>query len=351
MNAGPRVGADLVVRSAARGTEHVERVALVKREDVRVGIAEMLREQERQQRRFAAAGRSDDQRMADVADVEVQTKRRCARGRRVRERRAVRRIERARLLRESRPDGRERQQIGEVERVQQRSADIRNAVAGQRPQERLDGVDVFDARTETGVMDRLEHVARRGIDELGVLIHQHDDARVVAELHRTARRIGQRGNGIGRHRVGVGIDVRRRGAGLLAHEVAQALALLPPARAVAVDPLLRGRRVKQNEAGRPPVAERQAVEEVEDARIALRRKAGDRDRANVAAADARAQAPEEVLRAKDRVEVHRNRRQVDRMVLAGETDHQVAEQLVVDVPAPEGILDPAAAQAHEPQRR
>ena len=39
------------------------------------------------------------------------------------------------------------------------------------------------------------------------------------------------------------------------------------------------------------------------------------------------------------------------MVFAGETDHQVAEQLVLDVPAPEGILDPAAAQAHQPQRR
>ena len=121
----PGIGADLVVRATARGAEHVERVAFVEREDVRAGIAELLREQECKQRRFAAAGRSDDQRMADVADVQVQTKRRCAGRRRVGKRRAVRRIERTRLLRESRPDGRERQQIGEIERVQQRPADVR----------------------------------------------------------------------------------------------------------------------------------------------------------------------------------------------------------------------------------
>ena len=138
---------------------------------------------------------------------------------------------------------------------------------------------------------------------------------------------------------------------MLAQEVAQALALLPPARAVAVDSLLRRRRIEQNEARRPPVAQRQAVEKVENAGIALRRKAGDRDRANVTAANARTQAPEEVLRAEHRVEVHRDRRQVDRMIVAGQTGHQVAQQLVLDVAATEGILDATTAQAHQPQRR
>ena len=200
-------------------------------------------------------------------------------------------------------------------------------------------------------MDRLEHVARRGIDQLGVLVHEYDDAGVVAELHRAARRLGKRADGVACHRIGVGIDVRRGAAGMLAQQVAQALALLPPARTVAVDPLLRRRRIEQNEARRPPVAQRQAVEKVEDAGIALGRKAGDRDRANVAAADARTQPAEEILRAEHRVEVHRDRRQVNRMIFAGETGHQVAEQLVLDVPAAKRILDAAAAQAHQPQRR
>ena len=129
------IGADLVVRSAARRAEHVERVAFVEREDVRARITELLREQKRKQRRFAAAGRSDDQRVADVADVQVQTKRRCAGRRRVGKRRALRRIERTRLLRKSRPDARERQQIGEVERVQQRAGgcwEIRGRAASLR---------------------------------------------------------------------------------------------------------------------------------------------------------------------------------------------------------------------------
>jgi hypothetical protein len=74
----PGVSADVVVRTAARGAENKERVALVKREDLRARIAEVLRKQERQQRRLPASRRPDDQTMADVADVKVQTKRRVA---------------------------------------------------------------------------------------------------------------------------------------------------------------------------------------------------------------------------------------------------------------------------------
>ena len=67
----------------------------------------MLREQEGEQRRLAAPGRPDDHRMADVADMKIQPERRRAGRRRVRERRTLGRIERAWVLRETRPDARE----------------------------------------------------------------------------------------------------------------------------------------------------------------------------------------------------------------------------------------------------
>ncbi len=78
------------------------RVPFVEHEDARIGVAAKLQQQGREQHRFADASRTDHQRVADVADMRHQTKRRGAFGTRDDERWAVE----MRVALGSRPHGR-----------------------------------------------------------------------------------------------------------------------------------------------------------------------------------------------------------------------------------------------------
>src|SRR5438093_889215 len=80
---------DVVVLGAARVGEYVGRVVLVKEEHLRAGIPEELGHKQPDQRRLARARGPEDERVADVAHVEVQSEGCGASGRRVEQRGAA----------------------------------------------------------------------------------------------------------------------------------------------------------------------------------------------------------------------------------------------------------------------
>src|SRR3546814_20145706 len=97
------------------------RKSLVKYIDLRTIVASELKCEQREQHRFAGAGRSDDQHMADVADVRAEPKRCRAAGLGVEQWRSVE----VRVAPWSRPYRRQRHQMGQVQGMTQRSAESR----------------------------------------------------------------------------------------------------------------------------------------------------------------------------------------------------------------------------------
>ena len=85
--------ADVVVPAAAGIDRGPHRAALVEGADRGPGIAQRLHGDRAEQRRFAGAGRAEDQRVADVADMQVDPERGRAGGRGVQQRRGARRVE------------------------------------------------------------------------------------------------------------------------------------------------------------------------------------------------------------------------------------------------------------------
>ena len=68
---------------AQRLRQHPDRVAAVESENLCARIAEPLRRDQSERRRFAGAGRPDDQRVAEIGNMQVEAERGRAAGRRV----------------------------------------------------------------------------------------------------------------------------------------------------------------------------------------------------------------------------------------------------------------------------
>src|SRR5205807_2835546 len=111
-----------------------------------------LRHEEPDERGLTRARWSKDERVPDVAHVEVQSKR-CGAGRRgVEQRRTTLRVGGARIPHESRPDTRERQKVGEVQGVEHRPPDVLVPMPGERAEPGLEGVRLLEAGTEAVVL-------------------------------------------------------------------------------------------------------------------------------------------------------------------------------------------------------
>src|SRR3546814_15653099 len=87
--------------------------------------------------------------MADIADMGAQPERRRAAGLGGEQRRPAE----MRVARWPRPDARQRHQVREVERMDDRLADVRANMAGQARQPRLDGVDALATASEDEPVD------------------------------------------------------------------------------------------------------------------------------------------------------------------------------------------------------
>ena len=141
-----------IVPVAAHGERgRADRAAEIEGEDLGAGIAAELQRHQREQHALAGAGRADDQRVADIADMEREPERRRSFRPREEQRR---RLEMLIPFRPG-PDRRERHHVREVERRDRRLADIGVDVAGERSEPRLDGVDALAHAGEVAALDGL----------------------------------------------------------------------------------------------------------------------------------------------------------------------------------------------------
>ena len=308
------VAGDVVVDAAHGVAEREGAVALVEREDLGARVAQELGGDESDERGLSRARGSDHHRMAHVGDVEVEPEGRGAGRVRVEEGRGAGRVEGAGILLEPREDRGRRDQVGEVQRVQERPSHVPEPVAGKRAEERLDGVDGLDTRLEAVVLELALDLAALGLEVLPVLAVEQDHARVVAEAHVHAGGLGDGGiRVVGHHHgilVGEGLPAHLHG---LADEPRQAVSLLEPVASRALQELLGRRRLDRYEAIRPSVLEREPVQEVEDPGEGVAREAADRDGAHPESSHAELESPHEILRADDRVEIERRMGHADRV--------------------------------------
>ena len=119
--------------------------------------------------------------MAHVAHVQVQAEWCGPRRGGVAERGTLWWIVRAGVLLEPGPDARERQQISQVERVEEGLPDVLVAVAGKSAKVGLEGIHLLQPRAEAVMLELLDHLARRGVQPLAVGIEQQHIAGEVAE--------------------------------------------------------------------------------------------------------------------------------------------------------------------------
>ena len=138
------LAAKIVMAAANPIGQSQKRTALVEGGDLGVGIAQELRRDHGEQRRFSSARRPENQRVADIRDMEVEAERRGARGGSKQERRRILRKQGIGVQRKARPARGERQQICEIETMDERPAHIRRGVSGQGSDPSLKGVDGLD---------------------------------------------------------------------------------------------------------------------------------------------------------------------------------------------------------------
>src|SRR3546814_7563169 len=118
--------AERMVCATHRQHRGARRKSLVKYIDLRTIVASELKCEQREQHRFAGAGRSDAQHMADVADVRAEPKRCRAAGLGVEQWRSVE----VRVAPWSRTYRRQRHPMGQVQAMKQWLPDIRITLDG-----------------------------------------------------------------------------------------------------------------------------------------------------------------------------------------------------------------------------
>ena len=165
---------DIIVGAAYGFAEGKHRHALVKGENLGLVIPPELRRDEREKRRFACADGSKDQRVPDISHMQVEPKRRGTVGRAHHEGGRVGRIKRAWAIPLARPDAGEGEQIGQVEGVDKRPAEIGEPVAGMRAQPGIQGVDGLDPAAEAERQDCPAEFPRPILQDDLVLMEQHN---------------------------------------------------------------------------------------------------------------------------------------------------------------------------------
>ena len=141
---GQSAFADVIEAAAGCLVEGIERMPFVEGEDASAGIAEPLGNEERQAHRFACASRTDEQCVAHIIIVQVETIGHTALCRCIEERLRVRRHERRRVDLFSRPNRRNRHQVNVIAGVGDDAAHLGHAIPGHRSKECINRVDVLD---------------------------------------------------------------------------------------------------------------------------------------------------------------------------------------------------------------
>jgi hypothetical protein len=151
-----QAAAEIVPVAAHRERRCSDRAAEIKREDLGVPIPAELKRHERQQHRLAGAGRTHNQGVADIADMERKPEGRRTLGLAEEQRR------RAKMLIPFRPGPHrgEWHHVRQVQRRDRRLADVGVDMPGQRAEPGFDGIDAFRDAGEVAALDDLLHEAK-----------------------------------------------------------------------------------------------------------------------------------------------------------------------------------------------
>src|SRR5579863_750240 len=309
--------------------QHTGRVALVEEEDLAIRDRSEVDRYGAERDALATARRAEDGGVAGIVDVEVEAKRGAAGGRAIAERRGVLRIVGTGIGLESRPDAGERQDIGEVLGIDQRTPDVEPAVSRQRAEIGLRGVDSFDARLETHVLAGLEDQLRILVGGLDVILSDDDLRGYVAVPDGATFGLGDRFVRVGGHPQGVLILESRTGARaeVLADHHAQAEPFLEPVAAVGRELADGGARPDRDTAHRVAIANRQFAEEGRHLGIGKGREARERNHSDMASTDPRTKACDKVLVADNGVEVGRHARRTNHRDPAVDAGGEMRQQL------------------------
>ena len=97
-------------------------------------------------------------------------------------RRAILRHQPRRILAEACPDRGDRQQIGQVERVQEDAANIPISISGKTASPRLDSIDCFQTAREPEVLNLLHDQSRVLMQSVEILVEADDVAGILRKL-------------------------------------------------------------------------------------------------------------------------------------------------------------------------
>ena len=326
---GRQAAAEIVPVAAHGDRRGADRAAEIEGEDLVVAVAAELHRHQRQQHRFAGAGRADDQRVADVADMQAEPERRRAFGLAEQQRR---RLEMLIPCRPG-PDRRERDHVRQIQRRDRRLADVGVGMAGDGAEPGLERIHPFRHAGEVAALDHLLHEAELLGGETGVLVPDGDGRGDIGLADIVGAQLLQRHVRVGRLVGGVGID---QGRGLVGHHLlddgGDGLALGEPLPPDLGEQLHRFGLVEQDRAGGPAIREGEPVQLVEDAGMGRGRESDHGERAKMMGAEARLEAAGERLVGEQRIEVHRRLGHADALRTGRDGRVQVGQRVAVIEP-------------------
>ena len=169
-------------------------------------------------------------------------------------RRAVFRHQSGGVLAKAGPNGRDRQEIGQIQRVEKNPTNVPVSVSGKTAAPRLDGVDRFQTTGEPEILDLLHDQSRVFMQSVEILVEADDVARILCELDIAGCRDAHCLLRIVCH--GLRVDIDRTVVGLedLIFEAANSRA---PLSARLVQQATRLLRVEENGASAPAILHRQ----------------------------------------------------------------------------------------------
>ena len=299
-----------MMRAAHRQNGGARRESLVEDIDLAVRVTAELERDQREQHRLARAGRADHQHVTDIADMGGEAKRRRSGGAGVEQRRAVEML----VAHRTRPDGRQRHQMREVQRVDERLPDVGVGLARQRRQPCLDRIYALADGRETQPLDDALELPDLLVDPASIAVGNRDGRRQIAERDVIAAEHLQ--GQVGVDHLVVGVAVEQLGRLIihdLAHERDDRLALVEPLPAQLGQRLGCVALVERDEARDPAIGVILLVERVEDARPAHVREAEHGQRPQVRLAQPRLQPAGQRRVGKQRVQVDRSFRHRDPM--------------------------------------
>ena len=336
-------GAQVLPVTAAGQRCCPDRAAEIESEDLRAIIAPELQGHQREQHGFAGPGRTDDQRMANIADMKREAERGRALGPGIEQRRRPE----VRIPFRPGPDRRERDHVGKVEGRDRRLADIGIDMARQRAEPGLEGVHALDDHGEVAPLDDLLDEAELLGCQCRVLVPDRDSGRNEGHALQVGAQLLQRRIGIGSLVRGIAVEQRRSLVGHhLLEDGGDRLALGKPLAADLAQEFRRIGLVEHDRAGRPAIGEGLAVEFVEDPRERGARETDHGQRAQMGAAKPGLEPAGQRFIGQQRIEVHRGFGNADPMAAGRNTVMEVGERLAVTQPG--GFGHEALDQAQQP---